>query len=180
MKKGFTVTISNVKGYRINSDNKRIDGSGNEIEEGFGLIINSSLNDSWPIQNLTADTFELVGSSVDCEFLPDQNASWSTGFRGEGYDRNVTLTILGGGGTGAQATGIVENGSITSISLKSGGLSYLEAPEVIVHDGGWRSLLTGNVPISNLTIPAGSGLLIVRNHPSGKETLMPLNKISQP
>lgn len=180
LKKGFTVTISNVKGYRINSDNKRIDGSGNEIEEGFGLIINSSLNGSWQIQNLTADTFELVGSSLDCEFLPDQNASWSTGFQGEGYDRNVTLTILGGGGTGAQATGIVENGSITSISLKSGGFSYITAPEVIVHDGGWRSLLTGNVPISNLTIPAGSGLLIVRNHPSGIETLMPLNKISQP
>lgn len=178
LKKGFPVTISDVKGYRINENNQRIDSEGNPVTTGNGFIVYSAINGTREVTNITSNTFELIGSTLDCEFLNDGNATWSTGFRGEGYDRNVTLSILGGGGVGALATGIVENGGIVSISLRSGGFSYLDSPEVVVHAGGWKSILAGSLPIGTLIVPPGSGALIIRNHPNGIDSMIPLSSLN--
>ena len=106
-------------------------------------------------------------------------AKWTTGDPGEGYDSNVSLSILGGGGQGARAVGIVEGGKITSISLTYGGLFYTNPPTVVVHPGGWNRLGRGEAPINDLLIPAGSGALLIRKHPNGIKSTLPLRSISQ-
>ena len=167
LKTGFHVTISGALGRMTNEIKNQVDVSGNEVPDGEGLIIPSSINGVWKIKNTTTDTIELEDISSNSDFFYDGNATWSTGSPGAGYDSNVTLSILSENGKGAHAIGIVENGSINSISLISGGLLYLTAPKIIVHNGGWKSLTSGNTPIGNVTIPAGTGILLIRNHPHG-------------
>ncbi len=167
LKDGFLVEISGVMGYRTDENDQRIDGDGNLIVDGPGFVIESSVNGKWEILKTTAHTFELSNANLDCEFINDGKASWATGFAGSGYDSNVSLSIIGGNGQGAKATGIVEDGKIVSISMKSGGIAYVKRPEVMVHPGGWKSIVSGNVPSSTLRIPAGSGFLIIRKHPTG-------------
>jgi hypothetical protein len=116
---------------------------------------------------------------VESDFEENGLAKWTTGDPGEGYDANVSLSILGGGGQGARAVGIVEGGRITSISLTYGGLFYTSPPTIVVHPGGWNSLGRGEAPINDLLIPAGSGALLIRKHPNGIKSTLPLRSISQ-
>jgi hypothetical protein len=138
-------------------------------------VVESSLNGKWEITNVSTNTFELKDSRNNSDFLANGDAQWSTGSMGQGYDNNVSLSILGGGGFGARAVGLVDTtGKISSISIIHGGLFYTYPPTVVVHPGGWRSLGRGNAPINNLTIPPGSGALLIRNHPHGVRSLIPL------
>jgi hypothetical protein len=149
------------------------------VEEGEGLVIESPVNGKWEVTNASTYTFELKDCVNYSDFLTENNqAIWSTGTPGAGYENNVTLSIIGGGGFGARAVGIVDdNGRIGSISLTHGGLFYTQPPTVVVHPGGWRKLGRGNAPINNLTISAGSGALLVRKHPHGVRSLIPLRTI---
>ena len=66
------------------------------VSDGQGLIVESSVNGIWEIINSTTDTFELKDCYANSDFLDNNQATWSTGDWGEGYDSNVSLTILGG------------------------------------------------------------------------------------
>ena len=37
----------------------------------------------------------------------------------------------------------------------------MEAPKVIIHEGGWRKLGAGNTPFSDVLIPAASGFKLL-------------------
>jgi len=68
---------------------------------------------------------------------------------GSGYTSVPTVTISGGGGTGASATAVVTNGSVTSIILNSKGTGYTSAPNVIFSGGGGSgATATGVVTIA--------------------------------
>jgi hypothetical protein len=79
---------------------------------------------------------------------------------GSGYTSSPTVTISGGGGTGATAvanlatTGasVVTGGTVSSISISSGGLGYTTAPTV-VFSGGGGSGASGTA----VMVPDGSG-----------------------
>ena len=176
---GFWVTISSALGRLTNENKEQINGDGLVVEEGDGLVIESPVNGKWEVTNASTHTFELKDCVNYSDFLTENNqAVWSTGTPGAGYENNVTLSIIGGGGFGARAIGIVDdNGKIGSISLTHGGLFYTQPPTVVVHPGGWRKLGRGNAPINNLTISAGSGALLVRKHPHGVRSLIPLRTI---
>lgn len=53
---------------------------------------------------------------------------------GEGYTTSPTVTFTKGGGSGAAATAIVTNGSVTSIVVTSGGEDYQTAPTVTISE----------------------------------------------
>lgn len=175
LRNGFLVRISSVLGRLTNDSKEQINADGNVVDQGEGLVVESTVNGKWEITNVSTNTFALKDSRNNSDFLANGDAQWSTGSMGQGYDNNVSLSILGGGGFGARAVGLVDaNGKISSISIIHGGLFYTYPPTVVVHPGGWRSLGRGNAPINNLTIPPGSGALLIRNHPHGVRSLIPL------
>ena len=174
---GFYVTISSAIGRLTNENKDQINQAGEVVSDGEGLVVESSVNGIWEIINSTSDTFELKDCNANSDFLDNNKATWSTGDPGEGYDSNVSLTILGGGGTGAKAFGIVQNGQIASISLQQGGYFYHQVPAIMVHPGGWRMIGKGNSPLNDLTVPAGSGVLIMRKHPFGIASRIPLSAL---
>lgn len=53
-------------------------------------------------------------------------------YGGEGYTSAPTVTITGGGGTGATAQAVVSGGSVTSITVTNGGSGYTSAPTVTI------------------------------------------------
>lgn len=53
---------------------------------------------------------------------------------GQNYTSNANITIEGGGGTGASANLIIDNGSIIGVTLYSGGSGYTTTPNVIIQD----------------------------------------------
>ena len=176
---GFWIKITGAKGRLTNDAKVQINSLGAEVDTGQGMLINSSINGKWEIINVSTDSFELNRCLADSDFEGNGLAKWTTGDPGEGYDANVSLSIMGGGGQGARAVGIVEGGKITSISLTYGGLFYTSPPTVVVHPGGWNSLGRGKAPINDLLIPAGSGALLIRKHPNGIKSTLPLRSISQ-
>ena len=171
--------ISGVYGYKTNQNKDQIDENGNIVPDGNGLVIESSLNQKWKVQVVDEDTFILLGSLGDCDFDSSlSTANWYTGNQGAGYTSNASVTITGGGGTGAKAVARVgPDGSISSIRILSGGFGYTGIPSAQIHAGGWRNLTSGNATYSDVFIPPCSGLLMVRNHPFGEATQI---KVSSP
>lgn len=53
---------------------------------------------------------------------------------GQNYTANANITIEGGGGSGARANLIVDNGEIIGVTLESGGTGYVTSPNVIIQD----------------------------------------------
>ncbi len=179
LRDGFMAKISGVYGYKTNQNKDQIDENGNIVPDGNGLVIESALNQKWKVQVVDEDTFILLGSLGDCDFDSSlSTANWYTGNPGAGYTSNASVTISGGGGTGAKAIARVgPDGSITSIRILSGGFGYTGIPTAQIHAGGWRNLTSGNAPYSDVFIPPCSGLLMVRNHPFGVATQI---KVSSP
>ena len=54
---------------------------------------------------------------------------------GSGYTLAPTVTIVGGGGTGATARANISNGSVQSITVTSAGTGYITTPAVILSGG---------------------------------------------
>lgn len=54
---------------------------------------------------------------------------------GRGYSRAPTVTLTGGGGTGAQAQAAILNGSVVAVQVVEGGSGYTSAPEVSFQGG---------------------------------------------
>ena len=169
LRDGFMVKISGVFGYKTNENKDQIDEDGKIVSEGSGLIIESSLNQKWKVQVVDENTFILLGSQGDCDFDSSfSHATWYTGNPGAGYTSNASVTITGGGGTGAKAVARVgPDGSISSIRILSGGFGYTGIATAQIRAGGWKNLTSGNAPYSDVFIAPCSGLLMVRNHPHG-------------
>lgn len=80
---------------------------------------------------------------------------------GTGYTSAPTVTISGGGGSGATATATVSNGKITGFNLTSPGSGYNSAPTVTISGGGGslasaRAIIEGGSVTSHRLWPAAS------------------------
>ena len=140
------------------------------------LVIESGANGFFEIRDVTLNSFKLIGKAGDCNFIPDGQAKWTTGSQGDGYQFDCAVSFIGGGGNGARGIAKVDkvNGIISSIFLTERGSGYVEPPEVVIHGGGWRKVGAGNSPFSDLLISAGSGIMVVRNNPSGAAVRFPV------
>ena len=169
---GFVVKISGARGYKTNNSEAReeIDENGNLVSTGANRFeIDSGANGEFMVVNADFNSFELKGKSGDCNFIydPSNPAIWFTGASGSGYTSDAYVSFIGGGGQGAQGIASVSNGMVTSILVTKPGAGYSTAPKVFIHSGGWRKLGSGNTPFNDVLVPAGSGILLVRNHPNG-------------
>ena len=175
LRDGFTVLISDAFGYKTNDESPKsqVDEDGNIVEFGQGVEISSGANGYFEITNVTNDTFEILNKSGDCDFFG--TAKWKTGNTGSGYTSDAYVSFVGGGGSGAFGIAKIENGSVSSISLIDSGFGYTSAPKAYVHSGGWRQVGAGNAPFNDILIPAGSGILLSRNHPTGEESFLRVN-----
>lgn len=70
---------------------------------------------------------------------------------GSNYSENPTITLSGGGGSGAKAEAVVSEGKITAINVTSPGTGYKETPSILISDS------------------AGSGAKATVNFTPGKE-----------
>ena len=174
LKNGFLVNLSSVTGRLTNEDKIQINEASEPVEDGYGLVVSSIVNGTWEITNCTSNTFELVGSFNNCDFIPSAQAKWQTGTAGAGYTHDVQISIRGGGGRNGRAIGKVVNGKIDKILITSGGLLYTSPTFAKIHPGGWRSISRGNAPLNDKLIPVGSGVLIERKHPHGASSMLPL------
>ena len=77
------------------------------------------------------------------------------------------MTFVGGGGSGASGVAKINNGSVSSIFITNGGVGYQEPPSVVIHAGGWKSVGSGNVPLNDVVVSAGAGIMLKRLHPNG-------------
>ena len=71
---------------------------------------------------------------------------------GMNYIAAPTVTLTGGGGSGATATAIISNGVVTSITIDNGGTGYTSAPTVMFS---LPALISRGTLPANLSIPQG-------------------------
>ena len=175
LKDGMIVRILDVVGYKTN-ESKDLVNSDDEVVDNneSALIINSSANGFHYVTETTLNSFKLKDKFGDCVFIYDGTAKWVTGSSGNGYEQNCYVSFVGGGGLGAQGIAVVENGVVESIQITEPGAGYVEAPKVIIHSGGWRKLGAGNSPFSDLSVPAGAGILLSRNNPLADAVQIPI------
>ena len=178
LRRGFMVFISGAYGYKtnINLPKQQVDENGNIVATGDGLVISSSANGFFEVTNATSNTFELLGKSGNCDFVG--TATWKTGSSGTGYTSDSYVVFIGGGGQGAFGIANVVGGSVQSITITNPGFGYVAAPKALIYSGGWRRIGAGNSPFNDVLIPAGSGILLQRNHPLGSAALLGLNNPS--
>lgn len=177
LREGFTIKVEKARGYKTNDQKQLINEFGEIVDNNSSaLIIQSGANGFFSINKVTQDSFSLVGKAGDCNFINDGQAKWVTGGGGTGYEYDCYVSFVGGGGTGAEGIAKVDkvNGVVKSISITDGGSGYIEAPKVIIHSGGWRKVGAGNSPFNDVLIPAGSGIMIVRNHPAAQAISFPV------
>ena len=84
------------------------------------------------------DTPTSINATLD---LPLRSASNGVGFieinaQGSGYIAPPAVLITGGGGTGAVAEAVINNGAVTSIRMLSPGTGYTSTPTVTLNGGG--------------------------------------------
>ena len=174
LRNGFMVTIEGASGYKTDDNKSQVDENGTVVSSGSGLFIESAANGIFLVSNSTANTFELEGKSGNCDFIDNGNAFWSTGSGGAGYTSDSMVSFVGGGGSGGKGIAKVNAGSITTILITDPGAGYLEAPNLLIHSGGWKRMGAGRSPSNDFTVPAGSGILLVRNHSGGVATRVPI------
>ena len=178
LKNGFMVFIEGVEGYKTNELKQQVDEDGTLVSQGaIPFVIQSAANGFFEIQVVDADSFKLVGKSGNCDFIDNGNATWSTGSGGLGYSSDAFVSFLGGGGTGATGVANVDPSTqkVVSILITDAGAGYISAPKVFIHSGGWKKLGSGNAPFNDALIPAGSGILLVRNNSKGIRTHFGIN-----
>ena len=178
LKDGFMIFIEGVEGYKTNELKQQVDEDGALVSQGaIPFVIQSAANGFFDIQVLDSDSFELVGKSGNCDFIDNGNATWSTGSGGLGYSSDAFVSFLGGGGTGATGVAKVDPSTqkVVSILITDAGAGYVSAPKVFIHSGGWKKLGSGNAPFNDALIPAGSGILLVRNNSKGIRTHFGIN-----
>src|SRR5262249_49771109 len=75
---------------------------------------------------------------------------------GTGYLRRPTVTITGGGGTGATAVASVSKGVVTGIEITNPGFGYTSAPTINITGGGGSGALAsamfGGLPVWKIVI----------------------------
>ncbi len=75
---------------------------------------------------------------------------------GAGYTSAPTVSITGGGGSGASATAATAGGVVTAITLTNPGTGYTSAPAVTLTGGGFTTPATATASVTNTSTVAPS------------------------
>ncbi|EIY2761543.1 TPA: hypothetical protein MAA82_004088 [Klebsiella pneumoniae] len=109
----------------------------NKMSTGIGIDIQSDLSGlpACTTPDIEGVTF-LNNAGHDIAFGGGRLQSIAVTAGGSGYTTAPTVTISGGGGTGALATATVSGGSVTKISVLYKGFGYTTAPTIAISGGG--------------------------------------------
>jgi hypothetical protein len=80
---------------------------------------------------------------------------------GGGYTNTPLVRIIGGGGSGAQAVAVVNNGVVTAINVINAGISYTGVPEIVVEPPFIPNPVLGIAQVSSLSF---SNLMVGSNY----------------
>ena len=122
----------------------------------YGLHFGFPAGRSTP-SGLSSGTQAVAGTAVveneAISSVPISNA-------GAGYESSPTVTVTGGGGSGAVIKAIVENGVVIDLEIVSGGAGYTGTPTVAITGAPQtyqQGLKTGDVYYINAVAPAANG-----------------------
>ncbi|HBQ3236261.1 hypothetical protein [Klebsiella pneumoniae] len=109
----------------------------NKMSTGIGIDIQSDLSGlpACTTPDIEGVTF-LNNAGHDIAFGGGRLQSIAVTAGGSGYTTAPTVTISGGGGTGALATATVSGGAVTKISVLYKGFGYTTAPTIAISGGG--------------------------------------------
>lgn len=106
------------------------------------------------------DTLRLIKLKVHDFFGNSVTGGISTITGGQGYKTAPTVTLVGGGGTGATAHAVLTGDKVTSVVVDTGGSGYTTPPIVVFSGGGGgfgaeatAALDTGAVDTITVTAP---------------------------
>lgn len=121
---------------RVYVDNEDINNP-NKMSTGIGIDIQSDLSGlpACTTPDIEGVTF-LNNAGHDIAFGGGRLQSIAVTAGGSGYTTAPTVTISGGGGTGALATATVSGGAVTKISVLYKGFGYTTAPTIAISGGG--------------------------------------------
>jgi hypothetical protein len=138
---------------RVLVDGKPFSGTG---QFKFAIIDDGAAN----VETATAEATVTTGSVTSIQVLTP----------GNGYTQPPTVTISGGGGSGAQAVATISAGQVTGITMLQAGFDYLWSPSVTIappppspntlwsHDG---SSVGGAQPAAAVPVPVAEGVFSV-------------------
>ena len=169
---GFTITLHDIRGRRINEDGSmELDIDRNEVSAGNGLKVRHH-NKSYKVE-ASGVGFVVIKKSRSFNFDSSSGTpTWSTGEGGAGYSQTAKVYFLGGGGTGGKGTATVAGGKVTGITVTAAGSGYTYAPQVIIGGGGWRKEGAADASQDGEVIGADTGILLVRVAGSGVLTYL--------
>jgi len=104
-----------------------------------GLILNSPGNGYVVNPLITiarSDTGTAEAKAIINTTSPGTVASIIMTAQGSGYTVAPTVSLVGGGGSGATATANISGGQVASITVNNGGTGYTSAPIVVINGGG--------------------------------------------
>jgi len=98
------------------------------------IVPNASYNSAYNA-NYAVDTYARI-QDMSLSFFNGPLSAITVTNGGVGYTPATTVTITGGGGSGALATPVIAGGVITGITLTNPGTGYTSAPTVTIADTG--------------------------------------------
>jgi hypothetical protein len=142
----------------INDANYFLDFNGNRVESNISAInitnpgsgyistnpppaVTFSLPTSPRYQIIAIGQAVLSGGSITAVSMTSQ---------GTGYT-SATVTIIGGGGTGATATAVISGGNVTGITMVTTGSGYTSQPSIVIYGNG-SNAVAGTAIISTSSI----------------------------
>jgi hypothetical protein len=131
---GNTIDLSVAGTYSIT-----LAGTPGEVDNLAGEFAISSAGGNMTILNTSGGSVAVNGNHLARVF--DINPFFSVGSSvvtngGSGFTSPPTVVFTGGGGTGASATAIVQNGQVVGINMISDGSGYTSAPTISFTGGG--------------------------------------------
>ena len=132
------------------------------ISPNYDLVVVDSSTDSARTGRYTKALYAKNSSGTALQTLIALPGDWSREITsinivngGVGYTSAPTVTITGGGGTGALATATITDGVVTAINILNNGHNFTSAPTIVFSGGGSPS----TVAAATATINSGSYII---------------------
>jgi len=119
--------------------------------------------------------FQIKGFLIaDLKIDFDNEGNIKDNYSATGYAKDIVVLFVGGGGQGGKGIAHVVDGKVASITITEPGVGYVEAPEILFSLGGWQKLGGGITPFSDVLVPAGAGVRLIRNNSNGIKSRLQL------
>jgi hypothetical protein len=138
-------------------------GTPGEVDNEAGEFAILSVGGNLTIQNTSGGAVTVNGNHLARVF--DINPIFTVGSvtvtnGGSGFTKAPTVTITGGGGTGATGTATIAKGQITSVTITNAGTGYSSTPTITFSGGGGKGAAATAILASPKTAVTMSGFAI--------------------